>query len=130
MLATVLETARPTAFLATTDGDRARAFFAQTLGLRFVEDQGFALVFDLDGTTLRVARVDSFTPQGFTVLGWRVDDIELAVRGLAGRGVTFERYGFPDQDASGIWRSPSGARVAWFKDPDGNVLSVTQEPDA
>jgi len=119
----VLGSARPVAFLCTTDAERALAFFEGTLGLRFLEDQGFALVFDLDGVPLRIARVDTLTPQ----LGWQVPDIDTVVRGLQDRGVTCEHYGFPDQGADGVWRSPSGARVAWFKDPDGNLLSVTQE---
>jgi hypothetical protein len=95
------------------------------LGLTFVADEGFALVFDLAGTMLRVTHVDTFRPQPFTVLGWRVDDPEAVVRALAARGVACDRYRALEQDALGIWRSPSGARIAWFHDPDGNVLSIT-----
>lgn len=122
----VLRVAPPVAFLATTDRTRARAFYKGTLGLALVADEPFALVFDLGSTMLRVTPVESLQAQPFTVLGWRVGDIETAVRTLSGRGVVFERYGSFEQDALGVWTSPSGARIAWFKDPDGNLLSVSQ----
>jgi len=122
----VLNAAPPIAFVSTTDPERARAFYQDTLGLTFVADEGFALVFDLAGVMLRVTRVDELQPQPFTVLGWRVDDPEETVRGLTGRGVAFERFPGMEQDALGIWRSPSGASIAWFRDPDGNVLSITR----
>ena len=121
----MLGTAPPIVFVSTIDPDRARAFYEDVLGLRFVADEGFALVFDLQGTMLRVTRVDQLQPQPFTVLGWRVDDAEAVVGALAARGVAFERCPDLEQDALGIWTSPSGGRIAWFRDPDGNVLSVT-----
>ena len=121
--------ASPIALVATTDAERARAFYEGTLGLRFVADEDFALVFDLGGVPLRIARVESLTPQPFTVLGWRVDDIEATVETLGGRGVVFERYPGLEQDPTGVWTSPGGARVAWFRDPDGNTLSLTQFAD-
>ena len=96
------------------------------LGLTFLADDGVALVFDLAGTMLRIARVDAFTPQPFTVLGWRVADVATTVIALERHGVRFERYSGLDQDTLGIWLSPAGARVAWFKDPDGNVLGLSQ----
>lgn len=96
------------------------------LGLTFVADDGVALVFDLAGTMLRIAHVDTFTAQPFTVLGWRVEDVARTVLALEQRGVTFERYSGLDQDGLGVWLSPAGARVAWFKDPDGNVLALSQ----
>jgi catechol 2,3-dioxygenase-like lactoylglutathione lyase family enzyme len=114
------------AFLATRDAARARAFYEGVLGLSLVEDSGFALVFDARGTTLRIQKVDDLRPHPFTALGWQVPRIDEVVDHLAHRGVTFERFPGMDQDARGIWRSPSGARVAWFKDPDGNTLSVTE----
>jgi catechol 2,3-dioxygenase-like lactoylglutathione lyase family enzyme len=117
--------ARLVTFLPTTDGDAARAFYEGVLGLTFVEDQGFALVFDLDGTPLRITRVESFTPQPFTVIGWAVDDLEATVRGLVERGVTFERFEGMEQDDLGIWDSPGGARVAWCRDPDGNTIGLS-----
>ncbi len=117
----------PVTFLPTTDGDAARAFYEGVLGLTFVEDQGFALVFDLGGTPLRITRVESFTPQPFTVLGWAVDDLEGTIRELTDRGVTFERFAQLDQDDLGIWTSPGGTRVAWFRDPDGNTLGLSAD---
>jgi catechol 2,3-dioxygenase-like lactoylglutathione lyase family enzyme len=120
----VLSAAPPIAFLATTDPARARAFYEGKLGLRLVAEDAFALVFDLHGTMLRITRVESFQAQPFTVLGWRVEDLDAAVRELTKLGIRFERYPALEQDAYGIWTSPSGARIAWFKDPDGNVLSL------
>lgn len=124
----MLDTAPPIAFVSTTDPERARAFYQDTLGLAFVADEGFALVFDLAGVMLRVTRVDELRPQPFTILGWRVEDPEATVRELAGRGVAFERYPGMEQDELGIWRSPAGGRIAWFRDPDGNVLSIAGLP--
>jgi catechol 2,3-dioxygenase-like lactoylglutathione lyase family enzyme len=112
-------------FVASTDAARARAFYEGTLGLRLVADEQYAPVFDANGKMLRVQRVESLTPQPFTWLGWRVDDIAATVRDLAARCVVFEHYGLPQQDDLGIWDS-GGGRVAWFKDPDGNLLSLTQ----
>jgi catechol 2,3-dioxygenase-like lactoylglutathione lyase family enzyme len=128
-MAAVLRHARPTAFVPTTDPVSSRHFYEDTLGLHFVADEGFALVFDLDGTMLRVTRVDRLEAQPFTVLGWRVSDVAAAVEQLSGRGVRFERFAGLDQDALATWRSPSGALIAWFKDPDGNLLSLSQHPD-
>jgi|SRR5271155_2070722 len=113
------------AFVPTNDFGRARAFYEGVLGLRFVKDDGFALVLDANGIKVRVAKAQ-FTPAPFTILGWQVADIETMVTGLRGKGVQFERFGFFEQDALGIWTAPSGDKVAWFKDPDGNVLSVSQ----
>lgn len=116
------------AFIPTTDYDKARAFFESILGLRFVSHDGFALVLDANGIKIRVVKVE-FTPHPWTILGWEVTDITDAVAKLSDRGVKFERYGFPGQDASGVWTAPSGDRVAWFKDPDGNTLSISQHVD-
>lgn len=115
------------AFVATTQPERALEFYRDMLGLTFVADDGFALTFDANGTPLRIAKVARMTPAPATVLGWRVKDIAAAVAGLAGRGVRFERYDGLDQNASGVWRSPGGGKVAWFRDPDGNVLSLTED---
>ena len=114
------------AFIATRDGVVAREFYEKTLGLRLISDEPWALVFDANGTTLRIQKVDSFTPLPFTALGWTVPDIESIVHSLEKRRIKLERYDGMKQDPRGIWRSPSGARVAWFKDPDGNTLSVTE----
>jgi catechol 2,3-dioxygenase-like lactoylglutathione lyase family enzyme len=113
------------AFVPTKDTDKARAFYEGVLGLRFVKDDGFAMVLDANGTLVRVAKAQ-FTPAPFTILGWQVTDIENMVAGLQEKGVRFERFGFFEQDALGIWTAPGGDKVAWFQDPDGNVLSVSQ----
>jgi len=114
------------AFIPTRDAKRARKFYEKTLGLRFVSDDKFALVFDANGTMLRVTPVGDFSPFPFTVLGWKVTDIESTSKKLAAKKVRFERYDFLQQNRQGIWDSPDGARVAWFKDPDGNLLSISQ----
>ena len=116
------------AFVATTDPKRAKRFYAKTLGLRLVSEDGFALAFDAGGTMLRVAIVKTLQPAGHTILGWIVPDIAKAVRGLVTRGAIFQRYEGMPQDDLGIWSSPSGARVAWFTDPDRNTLSLTELP--
>lgn len=120
-----LASAKLVAFAPTRNPSRAREFYAGTLGLRLVEENSFALVFDANGTVLRITTVPELTPHNFTVLGWVVPDMMAAMTSLVDRGVQFERYGFLPQDENGIWTAPSGAQVAWFKDPDGNVLSVS-----
>ena len=116
------------ALIATRDGARARAFYEQTLGLRVVSDDDYALTLDANGTRLRVQKVAELSPHPFTALGWVVEDMAATIDELGARGVAFQRYPGMDQDQRGVWRSPSGARVAWFKDPDGNTLSLTQMP--
>ena len=113
-------------FIPTKDFRRAKAFFGKKLGLRFVAQDKFALVFESGGTTIRVVKVAEFQAAGFTILGWKVADIEASVRRLVERGVVFERYPWMTQDALGIWVAPGDTKVAWFKDPDGNLLSMTQ----
>jgi catechol 2,3-dioxygenase-like lactoylglutathione lyase family enzyme len=114
------------AFVATAAPKKAKKFYRDTLGLRLVDENPFALVFDVNGTMLRVTQVDKVVVAGYTVLGWDVPDIIDIVTRLKKAGVTFQRYNGMGQDKLGIWRSPSGAKVAWFKDPDGNTLSVTE----
>jgi catechol 2,3-dioxygenase-like lactoylglutathione lyase family enzyme len=114
------------AFLATTVPDRSLSFYRDVIGLPLVNDDQFALVFDANGTHLRIQKVQNFQPQPFTALGWAVSDISAAVSELEKRGVKFERYSFIEQNAAGVWTSPSGAKVAWFKDPDENLLSITE----
>ena len=119
-------TSQVIAFVPARSLERARAFYADTLGLTLTSQDDFGLMFDAAGTPLRVARVDDLTPAGFTIVGWLVSDIGAAVAQLARRGVTMERFEFMAQDEQGVWIAPGGARVAWFKDPDGNTLSITQ----
>ena len=114
------------AFIPIKDSDKARAFYEGVLGLRFVKDDGFALVFDANGITLRAAKMKEVTPAQFTVLGWQVKDIANVVAGLRDKGVHFETFGFFKQDELGIWTAPTGDKVAWFKDLDGNILSVSE----
>jgi catechol 2,3-dioxygenase-like lactoylglutathione lyase family enzyme len=114
------------AFAPTTDAARAVEFYRDTLGLPLISQDGFAAVFDAHGIMLRVTPVPKpLTPQPFTVLGWNVPDIAAAVKGLAAAGVKFERY-MDSQDDLNIWTAPGAAKVAWFKDPDGNILSLTE----
>ena len=121
----MLETSRVIAFIPTRDAVRARAFLEGILALRFVAEDNFALVFEVAGTMIRYVKIDDFVPASYTVLGWQVIDIRASVAELASKGVTFERYPGMPQDDLGIWAS-DGAEVAWFKDPDGNLLSLTQ----
>jgi catechol 2,3-dioxygenase-like lactoylglutathione lyase family enzyme len=123
----MLESSDLVAFVAATDLRRARAFYEQMLGLPVLEQDDFACVLDAHGTVLRVTAVCEVARRGYTVLGWRVTDIVAAVRDLTARGVAFLRYEGMSQDEHGIWTAPSGAQVAWFADPDGNILSLTQE---
>lgn len=114
------------AFVPIKDSQKSRAFYEGVLGLRFVKDDGFALVLDANGIMVRAVKMKDFTPAQFTVLGWEVPDIENVVRELGKKGTHFEIFGFFKQDDLGIWTAPGGDKVAWFKDPDGNTLSVSQ----
>lgn len=114
------------AFAATTDLTRSHAFYGDVLGLSHVENTPFANLYDAAGTALRVTLVDRVAAAPYTVLGWRVADLEAAMDDLTGRGVAFARFDGVDQDAAGVWTAPGGARIAWFRDPDRNLLSLTQ----
>jgi len=117
------------AFVPTRDFQTSRAFYEHVLGLKFISQDLFAMVFGANGVMVRIVNVSNvgdFKPFPFTLLGWHVTNVEDAVRELATRGVVFERFAGLQQDAQGVWQSPGGAKVAWFKDPDGNVLSVTE----
>ena len=112
--------------MATRDPSRAKEFYRDTLGLPLVSEDEFALVFDTAGTMLRVTRVQELAAAKYTVLGWQVRDIVQTAKDLRRAHLTMERFPGMQQDDLGIWNSPSGAMVAWFKDPDGNTLSITQ----
>jgi catechol 2,3-dioxygenase-like lactoylglutathione lyase family enzyme len=115
------------AFIVTRDRARAKAFYANILGFALVSEDAFAAVFDMNGTMLRVSTVPDYTPPVHTVLGWEVPDIVAAATALRAKGVKFNVYEGFGQDPLGIWTAPgSGNRVAWFLDPDGNNLSLTQ----
>jgi catechol 2,3-dioxygenase-like lactoylglutathione lyase family enzyme len=123
----VLANADVVAFIGATDPTRAKGFYQDKLGLRLAsEEPSHALVFDAGGTMLRVSLVKEVSLARYTVLGWKVKDIGVAVDGLVAKGVAFERFAGFTQDERGVWTAPDGTRVAWLKDPDGNVLSLTQ----
>lgn len=113
-------------FIPTLDGTRSRYFYETQLGLTFVSDDSFALVFNANGTMIRIVRVGNYTPAAFTILGWDVENISNCAAQLQRQGIEFQRYPGLDQDATGIWTSPGGSRVAWFTDPDGNILSISE----
>ena len=129
-LGPMLGGAQLTAFLATADAARARRFYEEVLGLRLLSDDQFALAFDSNGIQLRIQKVPKVEPPSFTALGWQVADIDAMVAALSAAGISFELYPFMPQDAMGIWTAPGGTRVAWFKDPDGNLLSLAEHRDA
>lgn len=114
-------------FIHTRDPARAKAFYVDTLGFPLITDDGFATVVDLNGVALRITKIEDHKPHPHTVLGWEVADIAGAIAALNAKGVTMEMYTGYGQDAQGVWTSPDGkAKVAWFLDPDGNNLSMTQ----
>ncbi len=122
----MLASATITALVGTVKPEIAKAFYGDTLGLKFISDDTYAMVFEGKNARVRVSRVPGVTPPAYAVLAFTVDDIEKAVDGLTAKGVVFARYGFFVQDARGIWSAPDGAKVAWFHDPDLNLLSVVQ----
>ena len=114
------------AFIATAHPEQARVFYSEVLGLPLPEDTPFALVFDANGTMLRIQKVKTLTQAGYTALGWHVGDIHEAMGALLNRGILFERYPGLPQDEQGIWTTPDGNKIAWFTDLDGNTLSLTE----
>jgi catechol 2,3-dioxygenase-like lactoylglutathione lyase family enzyme len=122
----MLGNATVTPLIGTMQKEASIAFYRDTLGLKFVADDGFAAIFQGKNATIRVSRVPAIAPAPYAVLGFEVDDIDKAVDGLTAKGVVFQRYGFFVQDAKGVWSAPDGTKVAWFHDPDLNLLSVVQ----
>lgn len=114
------------AFVPTIMPDKAKSFYSDILGLTLLSQDNYALEYDANGTLLRVITVQDLLPQVFTVLGWNVEDISSTIKSLNSQNVLCEKYDFLEQDDLGVWTSPSGSKVAWFKDPDGNVLSLTE----
>ncbi len=113
-------------FVPTKDSSKAREFYEGKLGFEFVSDDQFALVMKAGESMIRIVKGANFTPAQYTVMGWEVADVEVMVKWLNDRGVTFEKYPFVEDKKLGIWTTPNGDKVAWFKDPDGNVLSLSQ----
>ena len=122
----MLSSSKLIGFVPTKDSEKARAFYEGKLGFEFVSDDQFALVMRAGETMIRIAKAQDFTPAPYTVMGWEVRDIEAIVRWLTQRGVVFEKYPFVQDRELGIWTTPGGDKVAWFKDADGNILSVSQ----
>jgi catechol 2,3-dioxygenase-like lactoylglutathione lyase family enzyme len=120
----MLSTSKLAAFVATSKPAEARAFYEDVLGLTLVSDEEYAIVFDANGTTLRIQKAREFTPHPFTSLGWHVDDIEATMTELRKSGVVFEQYPWMPEGSNAVMTFPNGAKVAWFKDPDGNLLSL------
>src|SRR5258708_23884310 len=121
----ILENAKPAIVICTRGRATATVFYRDTLGLTVAHEDNFAAVFNIGGVTLRVSVVADFTPHEHTILGFNVPDVAAAVKALREKGVTFNTYQHVSQDELGIWTAPGGTvRVAWFKDPEGNVLSV------
>jgi predicted enzyme related to lactoylglutathione lyase len=114
------------AFIPTVMPDKAKTFYQDILGLKLLSEDNYALEFNANGVLLRVTMVPELKPQGFTVLGWNVPDISMVINSLNRKGLVCEKYSFLQQDELGIWTSPGGSKVAWFKDPDGNILSLTE----
>ncbi len=122
----MLNTSKAICFAATTKPEQARKFYGDILGLSLMEDTPFALVYDANGTMLRIQKVREVVVAGYTILGWEVDNISTMVKDLGKKDVRFMRYQGLPQDDAGVWTTPDGSRVAWFKDPAGNTLSLTQ----
>lgn len=122
----MLDSGKMIGFVITNDYDKARAFYEGKLGFEFVSLDQFALVMRVGGHQIRISKLQNFKPRQGTVLGWEVADIKKAVTWLASRGVALEKYPFVQDQELGIWTTPNGDKVAWFKDPDGNILSVSQ----
>jgi catechol 2,3-dioxygenase-like lactoylglutathione lyase family enzyme len=113
-------------FVPTRDAAKAKTFYVDVLGLALISEDSFAVEVEANGTRIRITNAPEFSPLPFTILGWRVPDLSALVKELTDKGLIFERYGWVKQDALGIWAAPGGAQVAWFRDPDGNTLSLSQ----
>src|SRR5258707_1232263 len=114
------------AFAPTTKPGEAKEFYRDILGLKLLSEDDYALEFDANGVLLRISIVPELKPQAFTILGWNVPDISSIIQSLNQKGIVCKKYDFMEQDSLGIWTSPGGSKVAWFNDPDGNVLSLTE----
>ena len=122
----MLEDKKLKAFVPTIEPEKAKDFYMNVLGLKIMSEDNYGMEFFTNGGMLRITTVQKLTPQPFTVLGWDVDNLPSVIKSLVQKGVKFERYNFIEQDVVGIWTAPGGVRVAWFKDPDGNLLSLSE----
>ena len=114
------------AFIPTVEPEKAKEFYMKVLGLTLLSEDHYGMEFYSNGTLLRINTVNKLSPQPFTILGWDVDNLLSTMGTLSRAGVIFERYNYIEQDNFGIWTAPGGIKVAWFKDPDGNILSLTE----
>ena len=126
----MLEDKKLKAFIPTIEPDKARNFYMNVLGLKLVSEDHYGMEFYTNGALLRVTTVNKLTPQPFTVLGWDVEDLPTMIATLVKSGINFEKYNYIEQDNYGIWTAPGGVKVAWFKDTDGNLLSLTEYTDS
>ena len=124
----MLDSAKLVGFVPTTDYEKARAFYEGKLGFKFVTLDQYALVLQVGAHRIRISKVPNFKPLQGTILGWEVENIEAAAKWLGDRGVATEKFPFVQDRELGIWTTPNGDKVAWFKDPDGNILGVSQHP--
>lgn len=117
-------------FVVSTNFEKAKQFYGSKLGFRLIHEDEHGMMFDANGSRLRIDRAETFSPAAGTVLGWNVADVRETIRELSAHGVVFEQFGLPfmEQDALGVWTAPTGDEVAWFKDPDGNLLSLSKHP--
>jgi len=122
----MLNNANIKAFVPTTKPDEAKVFYKDILGLKLLSEDGYALEFEANGILVRISIVPELKPHAFTILGWNVPDISSTIKSLNEKGVECKKYDFMEQGSLGIWTSPNGSKVAWFNDPDGNVLSLTE----
>jgi catechol 2,3-dioxygenase-like lactoylglutathione lyase family enzyme len=122
----MLEDKKLKAFIPTIKPEKARNFYKNVLGLKLISEDQYGMEFNTNGALLRVTTVNKLTPHPFTVMGWDVDDLPTLINSLTEAGVEFEQYDFLEQDNNGIWMAPGNVKVAWFKDPDGNLLSLTE----
>jgi len=125
----MLENPKITAFLPTINPEQSKQFYTDTLGLKLISEDVYALEFEGSGIFLRITVVEKFEPHPFTVLGFKIEDIATQIKSLSKKGVEFEKYNYFEQDNLGVWNSPSNAKIAWFKDPDGNLVSLTEYPN-
>jgi catechol 2,3-dioxygenase-like lactoylglutathione lyase family enzyme len=123
----MLSDQRIMAFVSTVQPSVAHEFYETKLGLKLLSKDNYGMEFEAHQAHIRISVVEKLTPQPFTVLGWDTDDIFATIRDLTAKGIKFERYDFIEQDENGIWTAPGGTRVAWFKDPDGNLLSISDK---
>lgn len=122
----MLGSAEITALVGTVKPALSRAFYEGVLGLKFINDDGFAAIYQGKNARIRVSRVPAIAPAQYAVLAFTVDDIARAVDAMTAKGVVFARFGFFVQDEQGVWSAPDGTKVAWFHDPDLNLLSLVQ----